>query len=270
MTQVSIITVTQCNRFENLKNLYHIIQRQQYVQIKEWVIVEGSQTIEQRHANSQQILHFIREHEETTDIDMRLIVPKTILPLSNLRNIGNNSCKGDIIVCMDDDDYYPPTRVFHAVTMLTRYDSLIAGCSKMYMYDYYFEKLYKFRGYHNNHSTNNCMAFKREYLINHHHAEGLNMAEEYSFTNGFTEPMIQLNPENCIVVSSHDYNTFSKKEIICNNDKYYHANNDDNNDNINDGSAYNIHLYEVKDTTISKLIPADIFQVMKSLFSNKK
>ena len=40
--------------------------------------------------------------------------------LSDLRNIGNNKCSGDIIVCMDDDDYYPVERVSHAVDALKK------------------------------------------------------------------------------------------------------------------------------------------------------
>ena len=128
MTQVSILTITQYSRFMNLKLLYHIVQRQQYVQIKEWVIVEGSQEEVLRDKNIMNINEFVNEKNECTDIEMRFIVPETIIPLSNLRNIGNDHCKGDIIICMDDDDYYPPTRVPHAVEMLTKYNRSIAGC----------------------------------------------------------------------------------------------------------------------------------------------
>ena len=244
MTQVSIITITQHSRFPCLQNLYHIIQRQQYLQIQEWVIVEGSQNIELRNENACKIQEFINTHEELTDITMRLIVPDTILHLSDLRNIGNDNCKGDIIVCMDDDDYYPPTRISHAVLMLNRYDRLIAGCSAMYMYDYDIDKLYKFRGYHNNHSTNNCMAYKKAYLKNHRYKEGCNMAEEYSFTKGFTEPMIQLNAEKCIIVSSHNTNTVDKKQLI---DEY--------------------HLSEINNKQILHMIPQDIYNRMKEIFA---
>jgi len=40
---VSILTITQSVRFECLKILYMMIQRQLYKGINEWVIVEGSQ-----------------------------------------------------------------------------------------------------------------------------------------------------------------------------------------------------------------------------------
>ena len=83
---------------------------------------------------------------------------------------------------MDDDDYYPQERVQHAVEKLENSSCLIAGCTDLYMYEFSLQKMYKFYGFHPNHSTNNVMAFKRSYLCNHRHDGGLSMAEEYSFT----------------------------------------------------------------------------------------
>jgi glycosyltransferase involved in cell wall biosynthesis len=42
------------------------------------------------------------------------------MPLGQKRNIMHSHARGDIIVYMDDDDYYPPERVEHAVDMLTK------------------------------------------------------------------------------------------------------------------------------------------------------
>lgn len=244
MTQVSILTITQYSRFHNLKLLYHMIQRQEYLQIKEWIIVEGSQEKVLHDKNIININEFINEKMEQTDIEMRFIVPTSIVPISNLRNIGNDHCKGDIIVCMDDDDYYPPSRVPYAVKMLNKYNREIAGCSGMYMYDYSQHKLYKFHGFHNNHSTNNCFAYKKSYLKTHRYTEALDHAEESSFTNGFSEPMIQLHPEKCIVVSSHGTNTVDKSHCL-----------------------HNDYVSEITDKTIYDLIPQDIFDKMNELYS---
>ena len=62
------------------------------------------------------------------------------LKLSELRNKGNKVCKGDITVCMDDDDYYPNDRVSHAVEKLSSSKAKIAGCSGVLIYDYFLEK----------------------------------------------------------------------------------------------------------------------------------
>ena len=133
--------------------------------------------------------------------------------LGALRNLGNNTCKGDITVCMDDDDYYPPSRVKHAVEMLMGSKCLIAGCSDKYLYDFQLERLLKFKQFAPFHSTNDCMAWKKEYILQNKHDPTKIMAEEASFTKEFTNPMVQLNPRHVIVGSSHSMNTFSKKEI---------------------------------------------------------
>jgi glycosyltransferase involved in cell wall biosynthesis len=200
MTQVSILTVTQYSRFPNLKLLYRMIQLQNYLQIKEWVIVEGSQDIALREQNITNINDFIIDKMESTDIEMRFIVHESILPLSNLRNIGNDNCKGDIIICMDDDIYYPPSTVPYVVEMLNQYNISITGCSKPFIYDYSKDKFYHVDKYFDNHSTSNCFAYKKSYLKNHRYEDGLNYTEESSFTDGFQEHMIHLSGEKCIIL----------------------------------------------------------------------
>ena len=207
--KVSLITVTQFARYECLLTLYDLIQMQTYNNILEWIIVEGSRTAEdglQNKINVQKIIDYHYNLNNDNNGEKRkfniVYLNYSGKKLSDLRNMGNGACKGDIIVCMDDDDYYPPERVQHAVE-----------CSDIYMYEYFLERLYKFKGFHSYHSTNNAMAFKREYLQKHRHAPGLDRAEEASFTNHFTVPMVQLNAKKCVIVSSHNYNTYSKREM---------------------------------------------------------
>lgn len=219
MTTVSIITITQYKRKELIKNLCYLIREQDYSNIIEWVIVEGSKSKRYKELNKKEINILI---ESNQDINIRYIYPSLIWNIGSLRNIGNKSCKGDIIVCMDDDDYYPKDRVSHCVEILIETDLEIAGCSNMYMYDYNYEKLYKFDKFEN-HSTNNCMAFKRSYLKDHRHDIDLSYGEESSFTNNFTVEMAQLDPQKCIIASSHMTNTFDKKKLIkkMDNDEIY-------------------------------------------------
>jgi hypothetical protein len=245
-SSVSIITVNQYIRHDCLKNLCELIKLQTYKNIIEWVIVEGSQNKNDAEKNKL----FINDLINSKPLNFEIVyVEYTGKKLSDLRNLGNKTCKGDIIVCMDDDDYYPVERVSHAVESLESSSAMIAGCSDIYLYEYFMDKLYKFKGFNPKHSTNNCMAFKKEYLINHSHASGLEMSEEKSFTNDFTEPMIQLVSKKCIIVSSHNFNTFNKREICV-------------------GGSYGINptLYEVTDHPITSYIPSKIFNNMKSLF----
>jgi glycosyltransferase involved in cell wall biosynthesis len=133
--------------------------------------------------------------------------------LGELRNISNRLSKGEILVCFDDDDFYPKTRVEHAVSMLVNSKSEIAGCSSKYLYDYCLQRLYRFKQFGPNHSTNDCFAYKRSYLEKNSYDPTLHMAEEAGFTNKFSNPMIQLDPKHTIIGSSHWQNTFNKKEI---------------------------------------------------------
>ena len=208
---VSLLTITQRSRNRCLKNLLDFILSQTYHGIIEWIIVEGSKTKKEAEENKEFILNKININENCFPI--KYIGFEEGSKLSDLRNRGNDGCKGDIIVCMDDDDYYPPKRVETAVAKLTNSTKQIAGCSYAYMYHYNLDKLYKFKSFGRNHSTNNCFAYKKEYLLTHRHEAGLDLGEEMSFTNEFTEPMIQLDSEDCIVISSHSSNTFDKTPL---------------------------------------------------------
>ena len=206
--------------------------------------MEGSRFKKDGEKNKENINTLLQMHSENMmSLQMKIVyIEYTGLTLSDLRNLGNNKCSGDIIVCMDDDDYYPRERVSHAVEALIKSSYLIAGCSDIYMYEYFMNKLYKFKQFHPYHSTNNCMAFKREYLKDHKHDEGLKMAEEPSFTNNYTEPMVQLNPLKCIIVSSHNINTFNKRELC-----------------VGGSSGIYSYLREVNKYPITHYIPSERF-----------
>jgi glycosyltransferase involved in cell wall biosynthesis len=225
---VSILTVTQYSRRECMLVLARLIKQQIYKNIAEWVIVEGSQTEADATANS----NYLFSHSEmaTLPFNINYIPYNPYLGsqpryLSDLRNNGNNACSGDIIVCMDDDDYYPPTRISHAVHMLTTSfsssssNALIAGCSRAYIYFYLTKTFFQSKSFGEGHSTNNCLAYKREYLENHSHEYAISRGEEPSFTNDFTEPMIQLDPMKTIVISGHGHNTVDK-EKICHSEQF--------------------------------------------------
>ena len=215
---VSILTVTQYSRRECMLVLARLIKQQIYKNIAEWVIVEGSQTEAEATANETYLFSHI--DMATLPFNIKYIPYNTFLGtqpryLSDLRNNGNNVCRGDIIVCMDDDDYYPPTRISHAVHMLTTSSSNanIAGCSRSYIYFYLTKTFFQSKSFGEGHSTNNCLAYKRAYLETHSYEYGLSRGEEPSFTNDFTEPMVQLDPMKTIVISGHRQNTVDKEKI---------------------------------------------------------
>ena len=213
MSYVSILTVTQYNRHETLKLLFEIIKNQTCNTILEWVIVEGSNNLNDACLNKKLI-----KNMSHSDFNIKYIEKKedTESYIGALRNIANKEAEGDILVWMDDDDYYFNTYVEHCVDTLNASSFLLAGCSKLYLYDLVLEKSLQldFTFTTPYHSTNNALAYKKEYLINHRYKENIKFGEESSFTNNFTEKMEQMNPDKVMVHLAHSYNTFNKRDMI--------------------------------------------------------
>ena len=140
------------------------------------------------------------------------------MPLGKKRNIMHDKCKGDIIVYMDDDDYYPSMRISHAVEILLKNPSaLCAGSSEIYIYFKHINKLYQFGPYSPNHATAGTFAFKKELLLNNKYDDTACLAEEKHFLKNYTVPFVQLDPLKTILVFSHNQNTFDKKHLLVDN-----------------------------------------------------
>jgi len=137
------------------------------------------------------------------------------MSLGKKRNLMHEKSKGDILVYMDDDDYYPPQRVSHSVNMLqTHPNALCAGASEIYIYFKHIDKMYQFGPYGPNHATAGTFAFKRKLLENHKYNDTAALAEEKEFLNNYTVPFVQLEPKKTILVFSHRHNTFDKKKLL--------------------------------------------------------
>ena len=67
--------------------------------------------------------------------NLRYIYEPEKLTIGAKRNRLNKEAKGDIIVAMDDDDYYPPERVPAVVRAFKQQPKMeLAGTSEVYMY----------------------------------------------------------------------------------------------------------------------------------------
>lgn len=210
---VSILTVTQWSRRDSLAILNDMIAEQTYSNITEWIIVEGSQIEADRNRNAELIQSMTNPICRIRYIMSARDQPLGLLGcLGSLRQAANDAATGEFRVVMDDDDYYPPTRVSHAIYRLQTSKKKIAGCSAMFMYDYGLRSLFQFRPFGPHHSTSSCMAWKRSYDGRYDLTE--RVSDEFRFTSGFTRPMVQLDPLHTIVQSSHGSNTFAKKGLI--------------------------------------------------------
>jgi len=144
------------------------------------------------------------------------------MKLGEKRNLMHKKCKGDIIVYMDDDDYYPPERISHAVKKLQSDPKVLcAGSSELYIYFKNINELYQFGPYGKNHATAGTFAFKKKMLENSNYNNNAALAEEKEFLNGYTVPFIQLDPLKTILVFSHRHNTYNKEKLLINANEEY-------------------------------------------------
>jgi glycosyltransferase involved in cell wall biosynthesis len=200
---VSVCTPTY-NRRPFIPNMLKCFKHQDYPMDKiEWIILDdGSDPIEDLilEANLPQI---------------KYIKLKDKLPLGKKRNMLHENSKGDFIVYMDDDDYYPPCRVSHAVDMLLKHPkALCAGSSEIYIYFKHINQMIQFGPYGPNHATAGTFAFRRELLKEHKYEDHAALAEEKAFLKNYTVPFVQLEPKKVILVFSHIHNTFDKKKLL--------------------------------------------------------
>jgi hypothetical protein len=139
----------------------------------------------------------------------------TKMPLGKKRNLIHSNCTGEILVYMDDDDYYPPNRISHAVeTLLANPNALCAGSSEIYIYFKHIETMYQFGPYGPNHATAGTFAFKKELLEQTVYENEAALAEEKHFLKNYTIPFVQLDPMKTILVFSHEHNTFDKRKLL--------------------------------------------------------
>lgn len=146
---------------------------------------------------------------------VKYVSVKDKMSLGKKRNYMHSQCKGDILIYMDDDDYYPPERVYHAVeTLMDNPKYLIAGSSQMYIYFDSRNKIYQFGPYGENHATAATFAFRKELLNQTSYVDDALLAEEKHFLKSYTIPLKQLDPKNTILVFSHKHNTLNKEKLL--------------------------------------------------------
>lgn len=200
---VSVCTPT-FNRRPFISHMIKCFDSQTYPKDKmEWIIIDdGTDKIEDLVKDHPQVKYYYYEDK---------------MPLGKKRNLMHKKSRGDIIVYMDDDDFYPPERVSHSVEMLTCHpEALCAGASEIYIYFKHIQKTYQFGPYSENHATAGTFAFKKELLKNSEYEDDAALAEEKAFLKDYTVPFVQLDPLKTILVFSHEHNTFDKRKLLDN------------------------------------------------------
>ncbi len=200
---VSVCTPT-FNRRPFLQTTFECFRNQTYPKDRiEWIIVDdGTDKVGDviKESGISQIKYFEVEKKMT---------------LGSKRNLMHSHCKGSIIVYMDDDDYYPPDRVEHAVeTLLNNPKAMCAGSSEIHIYFKHIKKMIQFGPYGASHATAGTFAFRAELLKTSKYEEHAALAEERAFLKDYTVPFVQLNPMKTILCFSHEHNTFDKRRLL--------------------------------------------------------
>mgnify|MGYP003973680327 CR=1 FL=1 len=203
---VSVCTPT-FNRRPFIPMMIKMYETQDYPLNKmEWIIIDdGTDPIEDLIKEAQKRIPNIKyfKYDEK-------------MQLGKKRNLMHEKSVGNILVYMDDDDYYPPNRVSHAVeTLNSNKKALCAGSSEIYVYFKHINKVIQFGPYAPNHATAGTFAFKRDLLKDGNtYDDTAALAEEKKFLKDYTVPFVQLDPTKTILVFSHDHNTFDKKKLL--------------------------------------------------------
>lgn len=227
---ISILTPTVKKREKCMFILAKCINKQTYIsKISQWVIVSGDKEWNAIDFNNMiaNLRNIVPKHVVLTglylDSESALkmgtqFVTTDYEAIGYLRNVSNMISTSDFLVCMDDDDYYPPIRVEHAVVSLKKSNKLVAGCSNHIMYDTDLNTVFQFKRFHMNHSINNVLAYKREYIVSgNKYVSTKKHAEEVDFLRNYSSSMIQLEPTKSVIQMCHANNTYNKRQLIVGN-----------------------------------------------------
>ena len=201
---VSVLTPTY-NRRRFLANAIACYESQDYPKDRmEWIILDdgsdGVGDVFEAAAATIPNIRYVRCGERT------LIGAK--------RNELHRLARGEILLSWDDDDFYPPDRVSHAVEKMQLVPEIqVAGSSTIYIYFSDVKLIHRLGPFAQRHATNGTMAVRREFALTHFYDETVSHGEEESFLNYFTFPMIQLSPLKVMLVMSHNSNTFDKGQL---------------------------------------------------------
>jgi len=202
---VSVCTPT-FNRRPFIQTMFECFRNQTYPKNRiEWIIVDDG-------------TDKIRDLIEKADIpQIRYFEVNERMNLGAKRNYMHSFVRGNFVVYMDDDDYYPPDRISHAVeTLQANPNALCAGSSEIYIYFKHVQKMIQCGPYGPNHATAGTFAFRAELLNITRYEDHAALAEERAFLKDYTIPFVQLDPMKSILVFSHEHNTFDKRKMFNN------------------------------------------------------
>jgi glycosyltransferase involved in cell wall biosynthesis len=151
--------------------------------------------------------------EKHKDLRIRYIRSDIKQTIGAKRNRLHREAAGQILVTMDDDDWYSPERVKHSVFVMRSKKAPIVGSSQNFLFYADDKSIWQTGPWGPNHATFGTMAYTKEYAMSHPCNETVTHAEEVEFTSKYTAPLAQLDPYKVMLVMCHGANTFSKHKL---------------------------------------------------------
>ncbi len=204
MTQpfVSVLMPTY-NRRKFIPTIIEIYKNQTYNKNRmEWIILDdGTDKVQD-----------LFEIASKTIPNIKYIYEPIKLNIGAKRNKLIKEATGDIIVWMDDDDYYPNNRISLVVSTLANNKSInIVGSSQLYLYYTDTKKIYTVGPFSAYHGTNGTIGIRTAFAKKRTYDESVTFAEEAKYFDNFTIPLKQLDPIKTMLVICHNANTYDKK-----------------------------------------------------------
>ena len=207
---VSILTPTSGARFKFLQLTWKWINQQNYPKdLIEWIILTDNND-EANYLRNQS-----KEIENDLDLLIRISATEKKEYIGMKRNICNRMAEGEILINFDDDDYYFPNRISHAVEMLTSEENKayeLAGSHALPIYFSQDKSLWLSKPGENL-ACAGSFAYKKTLLNKTWYSAKAQRGEEISFTNDYKIPILDLDPFSTMVCISHKNNTFDKNRL---------------------------------------------------------
>lgn len=154
---VSVVTITK-DRSEFVSSMLFIWSKYIYPPEKlEWIILDDSQDPDQNLGD------YLPEDER-----IKYFKVKEWMPIDKKRNAANSLAKNEIIVHMDDDDYYFPDSILAKVRTMLHYDKIGVLTWEIAVYDLKNRKSFiTHRPDHTNNIAEATIAYRRSYWESH-------------------------------------------------------------------------------------------------------
>ena len=144
----------------------------------------------------------------------KIIRYPTPVRLGKKRNDLKRMARGDFLVTMDDDDFYFPRYVEHAVEVLSRPDSVgIAALDTAYIF-YPIRWSLELSGPWREAWPGASFCYTREYARTHQFHTTATSGEEWLFTDWHRIIPDKLDPEQTMIVTSHARNCSNKNNLV--------------------------------------------------------